>query len=93
MEKFKKVSRTWWTLVSADGSLLAEGNPNPELPPYHLDAMTDHIPALVTAPSKFTLREVRRLWNDAVRARGRGHAYYTRDLVHERRVTITIEEV
>lgn len=92
MTRFKKFSRTWWVLASADGCLLAKGHPDPKMPPYHLDAMTDHVPALVAAPNKVTLRDVRRQWNDKVRADGRGHAYYTRDLVHERKVTITIEE-
>ena len=92
MNGFKKFSRTWWVLASADGYLLAKGHPDPKMPPYHLDAMMDHVPALVTAPNKFTLRDVRRLWNDTVRTNGRGRAYYTRDLVHERKVTITIEE-
>lgn len=89
---FKKFSRTWWVLASADGCLLAKGHPDPKMPPYHLDAMTDHVPALVAAPNKITLRDVRRQWNDTVRANGRGRAYYTRDLVRERKVTITIEE-
>ena len=92
MNGFRKFSRTWWVLASADGCLLAEGNPNPGTPPYHLDAMTDHVPALVTAPNKFTLRDVRREWNGAIRARRRGNAYCMRDLVHECRVTITVEE-
>lgn len=89
---FEKFSRTWWVLASVDGSLLAKGHPDPKMPPYHLDAMTDHVPALVAAPNKFTLRDVRRQWNDMVRAQGHGRAYYTRDLVHERKVKITIEE-
>lgn len=94
VEKFKKISRTWWVLAAADGSLLAEGNPNPEYPPYHLDAMLDHMPALVTAPNKFTLYDVRKQWNDTICAygRGRGRAYYVRGLVHECKVKITIEE-
>lgn len=92
MNGFRKFSRTWWVLASADGCLLAKGHPDPKMPPYHLDAMTDHVPALIAAPNKITLRDVRRQWNDTVRANGRGHAYYTRDLVRERKVTITIEE-
>ena len=92
MNGFRKFSRTWWVLASADGCLLAKGHLDPKMPPYHLDAMTDHVPALVAAPNKFTLRDVRRQWNDTVRANGRGRAYYTRDLVRERKVTITIEE-
>lgn len=75
-------------LVSDDGCILAKGNPNPDMPPYHLDAMTDHVPALVAAPNKITLRDVRRQWNDMVRKR----AHYIRHLVNERKVTITIEE-
>ena len=92
MSGFKKFSRTWWVLISADGYLLAKGNPNPKMPPYHLDAMTDHVPALVTAPNKFTLRDIRKLWNDTVRAKKRGYVNYLRDLVHEHKVTIIIEE-
>lgn len=92
MNGFKKFSRTRWVLASADGCLLAKGHPDPKMPPYHLDALLDNVPALVTAPNKVTLRDVRRLWNDRVRADGRGHAYYTRSLVHERKVMITIEE-
>jgi hypothetical protein len=92
MNRFKRFSRTWWVLASADGCLLAKGHPDPKMPPYHLDAMTDSMPALVTAPNKFTLRDVRRLWNGMVRTKYGGHAYYTRDLVHERKVRITIEE-
>lgn len=93
MSGCKNITRTCWALASADGwCLLAKGHPDPKMPPYHLDAMTDHVPALVTAPNKVTLRDVRRLWNDKVRADGRGHAYYTRNLVHECRVRITIEE-
>lgn len=91
MKGFNKVSRTCWALASADGwCLLAKGHPDPKMPPYHLDAMTDRMPALVTAPNKFTLRDVRRLWNDTMRARYGGHA--TRDLVHECKVTITITD-
>lgn len=92
MNGFKKVSRTCWVLASADGCLLAKGNPSPTMPPYHLEAITDHMPELVAAPNKRTLREVRRLWNDMVRTRYGGHAYYTIDLVHEHKVKITIEE-
>ena len=92
MNGFRKFSRTWWVLASADGCLLAKGHPDPKMPQYHLDAMTDHVPALVAAPNKLTLRDVRRLWNDMVRDKGRGRAYYTCDLVHERKVKITIEE-
>lgn len=92
MNGFKKFSRTWWVLASDDGCILAKGNPNPDTPPYHLDAMTDHVPALVAAPNKITLRDVRRQWNNKVRADGRGHAYYTRSLVHECKIRITIEE-
>ena len=92
MKGFRKFSRTWWVLASANGCLLAKGNPNWDMPPYHLDAMTDHVPALVAAPNKATLRDVRRQWNGMVRSKGRGRAYYTRDLVRERKVTITIEE-
>lgn len=93
MKGFKKYSRIWWVLAADDGCLLAKGNLNPELPPYHLDAMTDHMPALATAPNKFTLRDVRKQWNDMVRAEGRKRACCTRWLVHERKVKITIEEV
>lgn len=92
MNGFKKFSRTWWVLAATDGCLLAKGNLNPELPPYHLDAMTNHVPALVAAPNKFTLRDVRKLWNDTVRAAWYGRAPNTRYLVHERKVRITIEE-
>ena len=95
---FKKFSRTRWVLASADGRLLARGHPDPKMPPYHLDAMTDHVPALVTAPNKITLRDVRRQWNDAVRrnclglpAPGR-RLMHTRPHVQERKVKITIEE-
>lgn len=91
-KRLGRFSRTWWVLASADGCLLAKGHPDPKMPPYHLDAMTDHVPALFAAPNKVTLRDVRRLWNDKVRADGRGHAYYTRNLVHECKVRITIEE-
>lgn len=89
MSGFKKFSRALWVLASANGSLLAKGHLDPKMPPYHLDAMTDHVPALVTAPNKFTLRDVRRLWNDTMRAMGRGHAH---GLVHECKVTITITD-
>lgn len=91
-KRLGRFSRTWWVLASADGCLLAKGHPDPKMPPYHLDAMTDHVPALVAAPNKVTLRDVRRLWNDTVHANGRGRASCTRGLVHERKVTITIEE-
>ena len=90
--KFDKFARVVWILADKDGCVLAHGHPDPMMPPYHLDAMTDHVPALVAAPNKITLRDVRRLWNDKVRADGRGRAYYTRDLVHECKVRITIEE-
>lgn len=93
MKGFKKYSRIWWVLAADDGCLLAKGNLNPDMPPYHLDAMTDHVPALVAAPNKFTLRDVRRQWNDMVRAKGWKKAYGSRYLVHERNVRITIEEV
>lgn len=98
MNGFKKFSRTWWVLASADGCLLAKGHPDPKMPPYHLDAMADHMPALVAAPNKITLRDVRRQWNDAVRrnclglpAPGR-RLMHIRTLVQERKVKITIEE-
>lgn len=39
MNGFRKFSRTWWVLASADGCLLARGHPDPKMPPYHLDAM------------------------------------------------------
>lgn len=87
-----KLSRTWWVLASADGCLLAKGHSDPKMPPYHLDVMTDHVPALVVAPNKITLRDVRRLWNDKVRADGWSRACCARNLVHEHKVKITIEE-
>lgn len=98
MIKFNKIEKVVWVLASGNGCVLAHGNPNPGLPPYHLDAMTDHVPALVTAPNKITLRDARRQWNDAVRrdclgmsGPGRRLAHI-RNLVCERRVRITIEE-
>lgn len=98
MNGFRKFSRTWWVLASADGCLLARGHPDPKMPPYHLDAMTDHVPALVAAPNKITLRDVRRQWNDTVRRNCLGlpgpsrRLMHIRNLVRERKVTITVEE-
>ena len=89
MNRFKKVSRTLWVLASVDGYLLAEGHPDPKMPPYHLDSMMGHVPALAAAPNRITLRDVRRQWNSAMRAKGYGHVY---GLVHECKVKITIEE-
>lgn len=85
--KFEKLSRVVWILASVDGCVLAHGHLDPTMPPYHLNPLTDRIPAIVHAPNKVTLDDAKRAWNSRARKE------WPKLLVHERKVRITIEEV
>lgn len=89
---FEKISRIMWILASDSGCVLAHGHPDPEMPPYHLDPLTDRIPAIVTATNKITLGDAKRAWNGRVRGSGAPRRLNGQLLVHERKVRITIEE-
>ena len=85
-----KIERERWILVNARGIPLAHGHPDPTLPPYHLACLADDsLPALVSAYTRFALRDFRREWNDEVRRR----KWHRNTLVHECKVRITVEEV
>lgn len=91
--KFEKIERVVWILASDNGCVLAHGHPDPEMPPYHLDPLTDRIPAIVHAPNKITLGDAKLAWNGRVRASGASRRVKNRLYVHEHKVRITIEEV
>jgi len=95
--KFEKLVRVVWILASDNGCVLAHGHPDPTMPPYHLDPLTDRLPAIVHAPNKITLRDAKRAWNDCVRESSaarkvKGGLFVRGMLVRERKVRITIEE-
>ena len=92
MEKFDKIERVVWILASDNGCVLAHGHPDPTMPQYHLDNVADRLPAIVSAPSKASLGDAKRAWNDRVRKSGTTGKVKGRLTVHERKVRITIEE-
>ena len=90
--KFDKLERVVWILASDNGCVLAHGHPDPTMPPYHLDPLTDRLPAVVHAPNKVTLGDAKRAWNGRVRGSSASRSVQGRLFVHERKVRITIEE-
>lgn len=90
--KFDKLSRVVWILASDNGCVLAHGHPDPAMPPYSLDPLTDRIPAIVHAPNKITLGDAKRAWNGRVRESVASRRVKGRLFVREHKVRITIEE-
>ncbi len=90
--KFEKLARVVWILASDNGCVLAHGHPDPQMPPYHLDPLTDRLPAIVHAPNKVTLGDAKRAWNGRVRGSGASRRVQGLLVVHEHKVRITIEE-
>lgn len=91
--KFDKIERTVWILASDNGCVLAHGNPDPKMPPYHLDALLERLPEIVQAPNKITLGDAKRAWNDRVRKDGTTREVKDRLFVHEQKVRIVIAAV
>lgn len=90
--KFEKVVRVVWVLASKDGCVLAHGHPDPGMPPYHLDPLTDRLPVIVHGGNRETVGDARRAWNSFIRKDKFPKRTWDKVLVHERKVTITIEE-
>lgn len=88
--KFDKIERVAWILASDNGCVLAHGHPDPKMPPYHLDALTDRLPELVQASNKITLGDAKRAWNGRVRKSDTTREVKGRLLVHEQKVRIVI---
>ena len=90
--KFEKLARVVWILASKDGCVLAYGHPDPRMPQYHLDALTDKLPQIVHADNKYTLRDRKLKWNYMIRRSQAPRRCQLRSFVQERKVRITIEE-
>lgn len=90
MKPFERLDRVAWVLASDGGSVLAHGHPDSRMPPYRLDPLTDSLPAIVSAPNKYTLRDIRLTWNATVRRMFKGNVGGL--LVREHKVRITIQE-
>ena len=92
--KFEKLVRVAWILADNRGCVLARGNPGMKLAllPYHLNNLTDNLPALVSAETKQALAGIRREWNDQLRKYTVPAKCRSDLLVYERKVRITIEE-
>lgn len=88
--KFDKIERVVWILASDNGCVLAHGHPDPEMPPYNLNPLTDRIPAIVHAPNKFTLGDAKRAWNGRVRKSDASLRVKRHLFVHEQKVRIVI---
>ena len=89
---FEKLAKVVWILASDDGCVLAHGHPDPQMPPYHLDPLTDRLPAVVHAPNKITLGDAKKVWNGRVRGSGASRRVQSCLFVREHKVRITIEE-
>ena len=90
--KFDKIEGIAWILASDNGCVLAHGHPDPQMPPYHLDPITDRLPGIIVSPDKITLGDAKRTWNDRVRNSSAPRSVQGRLFVHEQKVRITIEE-
>lgn len=88
--KFEKLARVVWILASDNGCVLAHGHPDPDMPPYHLDPLTDRLPAIVHAPNKITLGDAKKAWNGRIRGSGASLRVKRRLFVHEQKVRIVI---